>query len=313
MTVINGHINQALTNFSVGIVKKPSTLIATTVAPVVNVQNQSDSYFIWDAAALRIPSTVHAPRSLVSRIVRTESDDTYLCKEFAVEDQIPWARLANANAVIREEQRSTAVLVSELLLRREKAVADVMFGALFTHTAALAAADRWDVDTSFPCAKVNDAMETIRALIGVEPNAVVMGAHVWAHLRQHPDITQKIVGMVGGQPATEAQAATALGVDRIIVGRAMYVTSAEGITPLVKADIWGKFASVCYIDPAASSDIEGLITPMSSFVWSGVAAPFSTFTYEEEQSRSHVVQAYDCVDAKAISVDSAYLYSTVVS
>ena len=52
---------------------------------------------------------------------------------------------------------------------------------------------------------------------------------------------------------------------------------------------------------------------MQQFVWDGVAAPFSTFTYESNESRSHIVQCYDAVDAKAISVNSAYLLSTVVS
>lgn len=314
MTVINGHINQALTNFSVGIIKNlRAQYIAEIVAPVISVPNQGDSYYIWDSAGVRLDSALHAPRSQVGRVVRTESDTTFLCKEFALEDQIPWARLANADAMIREEQRSTAMLVNKLMLRREKAVADTLFGALFTNTAALAAADRWDVATSSPVEKVSDAKETIRALIGVEPNTVVMGAHVWAHLRNHPDITQRVAGLVAGTPASLEQAAAALGVDRVLVGRAIYVSSAEGITPIVVADVWGKFASVCFIDPAAASDIEGVITPMQSFTWSGVAAPFSTFTYEEEQSRSHVVQAYDCVDTKAIAANSAYLYSTVVS
>lgn len=314
MTIVNGHINTALTNYSVGTAKNlGSQMIASIVAPEIRVGKQADSYYIFDAAGLRLDSQQYAAGAQVGRVVRGQSEGTYSCKEYAIEDSIPWARLANADAIIREEQRAAALLIQKLLLRREKAIADVLFATgTFTNTAALAAADRWDVDTSNPVTKVSDAKETIRALIGVEPNAVVMGAHVWAHLRNHPDITQRVAGLVAGTPASLEQAAAALGVDRVIVGRAVYNSVVEGGTASY-TDVWGKFASVCFIDPAAANGVDGVITPMQSFIWDGVAAPFSTFTYEEEQSRSHVVQAYDAVDAKAIAVNSAYLYSTVVA
>lgn len=314
MTIVNGHINTALTNFSVGTAKNlRSQMIADIVSPEIRVSKQTDSYYIWDASDLRLDENAYAARAQVARVVRSESEGTYACKEVALEDQIPWARLENADAIIREEQRSTAMLINKLVLAREKGVASVLFATgTFTNTAALAAADRWDVDTSNPVNKVSDAKETIRALIGVEPNTVVMGAHVWAHLRNHPDITQRVAGLVAGTPASEQQAAAALGVDRILVGRAVYNAAVEGGTASY-TDVWGKFASVCFIDPAADSGVEGVITPMQSFVWDGVAAPFSTFTYEEQQSRSHIVQVYAAADSKAISVNSAYLYSTVVS
>ena len=314
MAIVNGHINAALSQFAAGTATNAQArMIAQLVAPEITVDKQSDSYYIFDAADLRIDKPEYSAGANVARVVRSESEGTYKCKEFALEEAIPWGRLANADAGLRIERRATAGLVNKLMLRREKAVADVLFATgTFTNTAALAGANRWDVDTSNPVKAVSDAREAVRLLCGLDPNTVVMGAAVWAALRNHPDITSRVAGLVAGTPATEAQAAAALGIERVLVGTAVYNAAAEGAAAS-NANVWGKFASVCYIDPAAGRDVDGAIVPMQQFVWDGVADPFSTFTYESNESRSHVVQCYDAVDAKAISINSAYLYSTVVS
>lgn len=314
MTIVNGHINAALTQFAAGTATNAaSRFIADIVAPTITVAKQSDSYYIFGAEDLRIDQAYYSHGAQVARVSRTESEGTYSAKEFALEEALPWSKMANADAGLRYERRAVAGLVNKLMLRREKAVADVLFATgTFTNTAALAAADRWDVDTSDPVKKVSDCKEAIRLLCGLEPNTVVMGAAVWAALRNHADITSRVAGLVAGTPATAEQAAAALGVERILIGSAVYNSAAEGATAS-NANVWGKFASVCYIDPAAGRDVDGAIVPMQQFVWDGVAAPFSTFTYESNESRSHIIQCYDAVDAKAISVNSAYLLSTVVS
>jgi hypothetical protein len=309
VTIVNGHINAALSQFSAGTATNAqSRMIGQLVAPELTVDKQSDSYYIFDASDMKIDKPEYAGLAQVSRITRSESEGTYKAKEFALEEAIAWGKLANADAGLRIERRAAAGLVNKLLRRREKAVADVLFATgTFTNTAALAAADRWDADTSNPVKKVSDVREIIRLASGLDPNAVVMGAAVWAGLRNHPDITSRVAGLVAGTPATEAQAAAALGVDRVLVGSAVVNTAGAN------ANVWGKFASVCYIDPAAGRDVDGAIVPMQQFVWDGVAAPFSTFTYESQESRAHIVQCYDAVDAKAINVNSAYLLSTVVA
>ena len=314
MTLINGHLNQLLSNYAVGTAtNKANELVASIVAPPVRVPNQSDGYVVFDASDLRIDDSYYTSRAQVNRVVSTESDSSFTCKEFALEEQIPWSKMKNADAGLKLERTKTNKLVNRLLLRREKAVADILFATgTFDHTAALAAADRWDADTSNPVKKVADAITAVRALCGLEPNSVVMGAAVWDALKLHQDITSRVAGLVSGTPATYAQAAAALGVDRVIVGKAVYNSAAEGAAASY-AQVWGKFVSVCYIDPISGPGVEGVITPMQMFEWDGVAAPFSTFTYEEESSRSHVVQVYDAVDVKAISAHTAYLYSTVVS
>jgi len=315
MTLIKGHLNQLLTGYAVATAKNlDQQLIAGIVAPEVPVSMLSDSYVTFGAEDLRIDNSKYSDQAQIARVTWSESDSSYQCDEFALEAKISWAKMKNADTALRLERRYTTGLARKLKLQREKAVADLVFSAstFSGKTAALAAADRWDVDTSNPVKKVSDAKETVRLACGIEPNAVVIGAAVWAGLRNHPDITSRVAGLVAGTPASEAQAAAALGVDRVIIGRAIYNSGIEGGTA-TNANIWGKYALVCYIDPISGGDAEGTITPAQTFVCDVAGSPFSTFTYESNQSRSHIIQCYDCYDVAAIATVAGYLYSTVVS
>jgi hypothetical protein len=314
-TLIKGHLNQLLTNFSAGTAKNlDQALIAEQVAPVVPVSNLSDSYVVFGEEDLRLEKSYYSELAQIARVSWTESASDFVCKEHALESQISWARMNNADAALRLERRHTVGLSRKLKLEREKAVADKLFNVttFSGKTAALAAADRWDVDTSSPVTKVSTLKETIRVASGIEPNALVVGGSVWASLRNHPDITSRVAGMIRDTPASTQQACMALGIDNILVGRAIYNSAIEGNTAS-HASIWGKYALLCYIDPIAGGDTEGLITPAVQFVCDVAAAPFSTFTYEDQSSRSHIIQVYDCYTVETIALVAGYLLSTVVS
>ena len=312
-TLIRGHLDQTLTNFSQALAKNQA-FIGDIVAPVIRVSNESDAYVKFGAEDLRLESMGYSGRGTIGRVEWTEALDQYLCKEYALEAGIPWQKMRNADAALRLEMRAAAGIVNKLRLRREKQVADLLFATgTYTHTAALSGADCWDVDTSSPVAKVAAAKESVRGHIGVEPNTLIVGAHVWSHLQLHPDLAQRVLGLLPNTPVSEAQAAAALGVDRVLVGRAVYSSNAEttaAVAPTL-ADVWGKYAMVCFIESGGGA--EGTITPAVQFECDAVAAPFSAFTYEENQTRKHIIQGFDCVDVKAIAVEAAYLYSAVVA
>ena len=312
MTLIVGHLNQLLSGYATkGATNKAAGFIADTVAPVVPVANQSDGYVVFGDEELRLDNAAYKGGAQVNRVSFTESDDSFKCKEFALESAIAWSKMQNADAAIRLEQRHATGLGAKLRLRRERAVATLLTGATFTNTAALAAADRWNVDTSNPVKKVREIIAAIRALSGLEPNTLAIGAETWDGLSLHPDITSRVAGLVAGTPATLEQAAAALGIDRVLVSSAIYNTALEGQTASY-SPVWPKTACICYVDPSAGGDAEGLITPAQQFVWSGLFAPFSISTYEDETAMSHVLRCYDAVDVKAIAVNSLYRLTTVV-
>lgn len=308
-----GHINQALTNYSQGIAKAlDQAYIADLVAPPVSVPNMSDGYWVMGDDSLRPSDNTIGQTADVPRVRFAWSDDTYNTKEFGLETVISKSKLANADSAMRYQQTHATGIVRKMKLGLEVQVAAKLFNTgVMTNTAALAAADRWDVDTSDPVGKSLAAREAIRALIGVEPNKLVLGAHVAAHLALHPAVTSRLAGLVAGTPATLAQIATVMGVDEVVVGKAVYVSSLEGAASKTKADIWGKYAAFAYID-ASPDPTEGTICPIQRFRYTGFMPEFGTYEYDEGALK-HILGVYACYDLKTITADACYLYSTVVS
>jgi hypothetical protein len=307
-----GHINQALTNYVVGIAKNMGgSLIADQVAPPVGVPNMSDRYWILGDDEMRIDSDIIALSGDVPRVSFTESDSNFNCLEYGQETVLKKALLANADSAVRYQQRRAAGLITKVQLALEARVAAKYADTgTLTQTSALAAADRWDADTSDPVGQAMTAKETVRAAIGAEPNTLIVGPHVAAHLRLHPAITSRLAGLVAGTPATDAQIASVLGVDRYLVGKASKITSLEGASK-TRGDVWGKIAVFAYIEPNPSGMVEGTITPFQRFRYTGFMPEFGTYEYEEGALK-RILGVYACYDLATVAASAAYLYTTVV-
>lgn len=308
-----GHINQALTNYVGGIAKNMGGfLIADQVAPPVSVPSMSDAYWVLGDDEMRIDSDIIGLSSDVPRVSFAESDDTYKCREYGQETILKKALLANSDTAVRYQQRRAAGLVTKVQLALEARVAALYADTgVLTQTSALAAADRWDVDTSDPVSHALTAKETIRGSIGAEPNMLLLGPHVAAHLRLHPAVTSRLAGLVSGTPATDAQIATVLGVDRVLIGKTTKLTSLEGASK-TRGDVWGKIAVFAYIEPNPNGAIEGTITPFQRFRYTGFMPEFGTYEYEEGALK-RILGVYACYDLKTVAATSAYLYTTVVA
>jgi hypothetical protein len=305
-----GHINQALTNYTAGVAKNlDQQFIADQVAPPIPVPSMSDAYWVMGDDSMRADGDIISLTADVPRVSFSWSDDAYSVKEYGYESVLSKAKLANADGGMGLLRTTSAGLVRKIKLELEIRVAAAY--AAMSNTSALAAADRWDSDTSDPVGQSQSSLETIRGLIGVQPNTLIIGAHVYSHLRLHPAITSRLAGLVAGTAASDAQIATALGVDRVIVGRAVKITSKEGAASKTKADVWGKVAVFCYIDP--SNDVAaGNITPVQRFAYTGFMPEFGTYEYDEGALK-RVLGVYAAYDLKTVAASAAYLYTTVTA
>ncbi len=202
-----GHINQALTNYVAGVAKNlDQTFIADQVAPAQAVPNMSDSYWVMGDDALRDDGDIIGLTAEVPRVSFAWSDDAYSVKEFGLETVISKAKLANSDGGMNLLQTSAAGILRKIKLALEIRVAALYADTgVFTNTSALADADKWDADTSDPVGQAMTAKETTRGKIGIDPNTLILGAHVAAHLSLHPAVTSRLAGLVAGTPATLAQ------------------------------------------------------------------------------------------------------------
>jgi hypothetical protein len=301
-TLIKGHLNQLLTNFSVAQARQGGW-IADQAAPPLPVTEYSDTYLIFGDEDFDLDDMRYAGKSHIARVDWSESLDSYKCKEYAEEAEIPWLEMRNPDAALRKEQRYASGLVRKARLRREVQVAGLYATTAFPDDKAAKAWD--DLDAAVPTADIKAGKDAIRDLIGLVPDTLIISGHVWSNLQMTSDITNRLAGLVAGTPASLAQAATALGLRQILVGTAVYKTGGA-LVP-----VWGDDQAIlAWIDSDAGA-AEGAIQPVKQFVCDVAGAPFSTFTYEENQTRSHVVQVYDCVDAKVTAAAAAYIITGV--
>jgi hypothetical protein len=161
-----------------------------------------------------------------------ESSLTYAVSDYALMDFVSNDEIANADAPLQPKIYAQDIVMNFLMLAREKRVADVAFasGNYGANTAALSGADRWDVATSDPIQKIEDAIESCF----VRPNTMVIGAQVWIKLRNHPKVLQYILSRatttMGDVPlrVNEQLFAEAFGLDNVVIGRAKYNSAREG-------------------------------------------------------------------------------------
>jgi hypothetical protein len=195
-------------------------------------------------------------RGRPNEVAYTLSQKSFSVLDYALMDFVSADEEANADAPLEPRLISGKIVDNYLQLMREIRVAAVVFGAANygANTAALAGTDRWDNAASDPITKLLTAIEA--AL--VRPNVLVVGAQAWTSFQTNAAVLKYLTGrpMAGGVGTpiiTDPDfIARALGLDKIVIGRAKYVTSNEGAT--VTSDyVWGKSAALIRVEPAPNA------------------------------------------------------------
>ena len=301
------HIDAALTNFSQEYASQRADLIAAQVAPILPVAHQTDKYWVYSDESYRLSVADRGPGGRYGVVDWTMSTDSYSCFGYGLSTVLPKEVQANADPSVDPGVVSARVIMDQILLDYEVRVAAKLFSSsVFTQTAALSAADRWNADTSDPLGDVATAKTYVRGKIGVEPNVAVMGYAVFSALQQNAAVRKVVFGLNGPEQfPTEAQIAQALGLDRIVVGRATYRTAANTF-----ADVWGKDCFIAYY-PAANDPRS--IVPIRTFKWMVDGGQYATRgPIWDDDTKSWKYYVDDYSDEQVISLYSAYLFTTVV-
>lgn len=296
------HIDSALT--SVSIAYRNPLYIGDEILPRIRVTKQSDYYFVFSKGAwFRIPSfTRRAPGRRAVRVDYSLTTGSYACVEHAFAKGVADETRENADDPLSPETEAVEFVSDNLLRAHEKRISDLVFtGANWATTAA--ASTKWDVDTSDPIGDVNTMRESVQALIGREPNIMVLGYNVWADLKDHPDMLDRIKYTQRGM-LTQELAASLFEVDKLLIGKALYDSALEGATA-VMTQIWGKSVLMLYVPPAPA-----LMTPAAgyAFEWK----PMEVARFREDQERQDVFEVRHSVAEKITGSDAGYLLTSVV-
>lgn len=270
-TVESVHHDSMLTNIAIGY--SNMNYIADQIFPTVMVPRQTNvipkydkSHWFRNAAELRAPGA--ASRRGGFTVTHT---DTYYCPRYSFGFEIPDEVRDNTDDPFNMDRDGARFVAEKGYLAREVAFAVDFYAASKGWTDKTGGTDfsQWsDYAASSPLTDIEGFKDTIEMAIGQEPNTLVLGKEAWIQLKWHPDLIDTIKYTQRGVMTTDLMASL-FEVRRILIGRAIRVTSAEGVAEAsaTYARIWGKSGLLLYVPDAPS-----ILNPASgyTFVWSRV-------------------------------------------
>lgn len=310
------HVDQALTNISVAFMQQNMNFISDKVFPPVPVDKQSDKYFIYDRANFRRDEVKpRAPGTESAGGGFELSTDSYGCEVYAYHKDIPDQIRSNADAAINIENDASRFVTELMMISREVQWATDFFGTGKWTTDKTGDTDftQWDDAASDPETDIDAGKAQILKATGYEPNTLVVGYQVHQALKKHPLITERFK-YTSSESITEAMLAQFFEIDRYMVSKASYVTSAEGAATDTDAFIAGKKALLCYVAPSP-----GILIPSAgyTFVWSGLTGASTVGTaisnFRMPNLKSDRIEGEFAYDNKIVSADLGYFFDAAVS
>jgi hypothetical protein len=245
---------------------KNADMIADQVLPRVQVDSPDFKYTSYTKEdTFTIPDTKVGRVGKTNQIDYSASELTASVADFGLEEAVPYFDTAAAAAAIAvqgvtpvdPEARATEQISDVLALAREQRVANLVFNAASyagANQQTLAGTSQWSDFTNGVSNPINDILTALDLMI-VRANSLVLGQAVWTKLRQHPKVIQAIYGSGSAQQSgvvSREQVAQLLELKQILVGQGFVNTAKKGQAGTFSR-LWGKFASLLYINPLTST------------------------------------------------------------
>jgi hypothetical protein len=324
------HRSAALSAISIGY--KNQMFIGDRVFQNVPVAKQADYFYYYKKGALfRNDAGVRGPVANARRGGYVVADTEYNCKERAFAHPIPIEMINNADDALTPWETGVNFATLKVMLAKEVLVSSLCC----THT-------NWT--TSLDCAggwaagagntfidNVLAYKETVRQLIGMYPNVMVLDAKTFKELKQEASLIDRIkyTGTQGAPADVTAQTLAQLfEFDEVLVGGAIYSSAEEVLagTDFTAVDLWEKTATkgsafMFYRPPAPGREM-----PAAGYVfqWKGgsghpdLVLPGDSYRdvryWWESSPKQYVVEAAECIDAKVTCADAGCLfYDTILT
>lgn len=320
---LTGHLDMGLSNFLKGYRQGP--LVQDLLFPRLPVLRQTDRYWVSGRENLQAPvQTARAFGAPAAETRFTMSTDTYSAKSSALKATI--ADEDRDNYAIGDLNMDTVQFLQE----QNQLAREIRIKALVTATAnyaagntlALSGTSQWsDGANSDPQGDVAKARTRIR-LTGQDANLACFSQDVFDVLAVHPKLKEIFKYTQATGPLNESQVATALGIEKVFVCRA--VTN-DGTA--VNSFLWTNFAWIGYVSPTVGAagviGAEGQVGPKQlsfgkAFTWT--TAPGTIDGYGVVIARAaDPTQKADIVgvdwysDDKITGSDCGFLWTTPIA
>jgi len=305
--------NMAVSAFDTGL---NGEYIASSVFPIVNTSAQGGNYWIIEKEAfLRQHNSQRSPGTNANLIEFDVSSDTYFAGNYALASEIPLEDLTNADNALMLRGNSSDLILSGLLRDYEVRVANTVTSISNVGSGqVLTGTDKWsDFANSSPLSDVTTGHAFIRRQTGLMANTAIIDADSLSIVRRHPELLDLYKYTSGGQ-VDMSQLAEAFGVERLLVGKGIKITSAEGAATSVTANIWGNSFVLARIVPTVGLKTQTLGVTMR---WqpAGFAAPMQVTRQQFTGAGTknvEVVETSTYQDEKIVARDLAYTLNAIL-
>jgi len=297
------HIDVALTNVAVGY---PNTgLVGDNLVPRVNVQKQSNFYYVFGREAWGTHADLRGPGTEANEIPGLAvSRQNYFAIEHALQIAVTDEERENADTPFAPDRDGTELVTAKILLGREVAIKNVVTTTanyatgMFT---TLSGTAQWnDYVNSNPIADVRTAIRAINAQIFMDPNYAVIPYQVMSTLEDHPDFIERIKYSERGILTPEI-ISTIFGLPRVTIPSVGINNAAFGAAVSL-GYLWGRDVVIAWVP-----DAPRLRQPafMYEFNWGyNGNTPMVTDRWRENKRKSDIIRVQRRYDLRLAAVDS---------
>jgi len=309
-TTIRADIAQAVFE---GLSNKNNLFIGTEVMPVFSSDVRSGAYLklnLGDSEALNDDALKIAAGAGYPRTSRRFTSDSFDAIEYGLEEVLPDSNRRDLDRFFDTEVNIASMLLRQIQVSHEARVATSAFAANGL-TAISASAAYTDANiTSFDVPGDVAQAKLELAKYGVLPNTLIMSMPVFERIRRSAKVQNQFFGIVPSDQSrllSEGEVAAAVGVDRVLVGRAPKNTAAKGQT-YAGGFIW----SNTYM--ALANTVGGEFSGGGfgrTIVWAADSpVPFVSETYRDEARRADVLRVRQNSAEKVIDGSSIIRITT---
>ena len=311
-TSFDVHVDAILTNMSVAYMQEADAFVASRAFPQVQVQKQTDKYFVYDQADFfRDQVQRRADGTQSAGTGYSLSTASYSAEVYALHKDIGDQTRANADDPLDMDMDATRFLTQQMLIRQEVEWASTAFNTGIWQTDSTPGV-LWDAANSTPIANVETAKNTVLTNTGYVPNTVIMSYKVFSALMDNADIVDRIK-YTSVESVSEDLLARLFNVDRVLIMAGTYNTAANGATASY-SQIGDKDVLLCY-----TPDNPGLMQPSAGYtmVWNGVSSGMGTSSaisrFRLEAEKADRIEIEAAWDTKIVSSALGYFLSNVTS